>query len=113
MVAVKMPPWGSRSVFTTMTSRSDSTHFHNRDEIFFYLSPTIKICLRKKVCVWGWHVQRAAVKARGRLRISFFSRSEGAACYPRPKCVLAVNDSRSSKRREPVLLFWHQRSFKW
>lgn len=53
MVAVKMPPWGSRSVFTTMTSRSDSTHFHNRDEFFFFLPvPNNKDLLKEKsMCV--------------------------------------------------------------
>lgn len=49
MVVVKMPPPGSRFVFTTMTSRFDSIRFHNRNEgvcvvVFFNLSPTIKIC---------------------------------------------------------------------
>lgn len=61
---------------------------------FFFLPvPSNKDLLKKKSMCVGWHVQRAGVKARGRLRISCFSRSEGAACYPRSKCVLAINES--------------------
>lgn len=59
-----MPPWGSRFVFTTMTSRLSLPVFTTemRFFFFFYLSPTIKICLLGAVLQW------AAADARGQLK---------------------------------------------
>ena len=54
-----MPPWGYKSVVTTVTSRSDSTPplFLMELRFFFFLTSTVKISLRKrKVCLGDRYV---------------------------------------------------------